>query len=132
MLTRLDCGKPAAAVTDPSSVIAACSPDGHVKYILDQALFAAGEVATATAEPARAGPGCLGAFLYFLPTIIAFRRSVPNAGSALVINLFLGRAFVGWVVSLAMACRSRLPEPPRWGPPVPGYVPPWPGQEQPR
>jgi hypothetical protein len=45
---------------------------------------------------------------YFLPTIVAVvRRRVPNTGSLVVINAFLGWTFVGWVVALAMAVRSR-------------------------
>lgn len=44
--------------------------------------------------------------LYFLPTMIAAERKVPNRGSVLVINLFLGWTFIGWVVALAMAARS--------------------------
>ncbi|WP_249522996.1 superinfection immunity protein [Modestobacter marinus] len=48
--------------------------------------------------------------LYFTPTIIAFARGIADRGTVLVLNLFLGWTFVGWVVSLAMAARSR-PEP---------------------
>ncbi|HEY2056091.1 MAG TPA: superinfection immunity protein [Solirubrobacterales bacterium] len=43
---------------------------------------------------------------YFLPTIVGAVRSVPNLGSVVVINFFLGWTFVGWVVALAMAFRS--------------------------
>ena len=43
---------------------------------------------------------------YFLPTVIAMIRQVPNTGSVVVINLFLGWTLIGWVVSLAMAARS--------------------------
>ncbi|MGW0559568.1 superinfection immunity protein [Streptomyces sp. NPDC003016] len=43
----------------------------------------------------------------FVPAVIAFTRGVPNAGSVLVINVFLGWTVVGWVVALAMAARSR-------------------------
>jgi hypothetical protein len=43
---------------------------------------------------------------YFLPTLIAFQRDPPHKGSVLVINLFFGWTLLGWVVSLAMACRS--------------------------
>jgi hypothetical protein len=32
---------------------------------------------------------------------------VPNLGSVAVINTFLGWTFIGWVVALAMAARSR-------------------------
>jgi hypothetical protein len=45
--------------------------------------------------------------LYFLPTIVATARKVPNVGSVFVINVFLGWTFIGWVVALAMAARSR-------------------------
>lgn len=48
---------------------------------------------------------------YFVPTVVAFVRGVPNKGSVLVINLFLGWTLVGWVVSLAMAARSNQPRP---------------------
>ena len=42
-------------------------------------------------------------FIYCAPTMLAFAREVRNAGSVLVINLFLGWTLVGWVVALAMA-----------------------------
>lgn len=48
---------------------------------------------------------------YFLPTVIAFVRGVPNKGSVLVLNLFLGWTLVGWVVALAMAARSNQQRP---------------------
>jgi hypothetical protein len=44
---------------------------------------------------------------YFLPTIIAVLRHVPNVGSVAVINTFLGWTFIGWIVALSMAARSR-------------------------
>ena len=44
--------------------------------------------------------------LYFLPSIVAISRAVPNAGSVVVLNLFLGWTFVGWIVSLAMSFGS--------------------------
>ncbi len=44
--------------------------------------------------------------MYFLPTIIAAVRKVPNVGSVAVINLLLDSTFIGWVVALAMAARS--------------------------
>jgi hypothetical protein len=53
------------------------------------------------------GPGALILFaLYFVPTIVAVVRKVPNTGSIIVIDLFLGWTFIGWVVALAMACRT--------------------------
>jgi Superinfection immunity protein len=41
--------------------------------------------------------------LYFLPTIVAMMRHKENIGTVVVINLFLGWTFLGWVVALAMA-----------------------------
>lgn len=38
--------------------------------------------------------------LYFLPAIVARSRQHPNAAAILLLNLFLGWTFVGWVVSL--------------------------------
>lgn len=44
--------------------------------------------------------------LYFVPSIVAVVRKVTHQGCVVVINMFLGRTFVGWVVALAMACRT--------------------------
>ena len=49
--------------------------------------------------------------LYFLPALLAFDRGVPNKGSVLVINVFLGWTLIGWVIALAMAARSVPPKP---------------------
>ena len=38
--------------------------------------------------------------LYFPPTFIAARKSKANATAIVMLNLFLGWTFVGWVVSL--------------------------------
>jgi Superinfection immunity protein len=58
---------------------------------------------------------------YFLPTIIGAIRKVPNVVSVFVINFFLGRSLIGWVVALAMAARTA---PPPGYPPVSSYPPP--------
>lgn len=42
--------------------------------------------------------------LYLAPTFIAAGREHHNWGAIIVINLFLGWTFIGWVVALAMAC----------------------------
>lgn len=44
--------------------------------------------------------------LYFLPSILAYIRGVSSPGSVLVVNIFFGWTFIGWVVALAMAARS--------------------------
>jgi len=49
----------------------------------------------------------LGFVLYFLPTLIAWRK--PQRGSVMAINLFLGWTLVGWVVALAWAAKDQPP-----------------------
>lgn len=44
--------------------------------------------------------------VYFLPSVVAVARKVRHQGSVVVVNLFLGWTFIGWVVALAMACRT--------------------------
>ena len=71
-------------------------------------------IAAAASDPSPV-PGLLimlaGLILYFVPVIVALaRRHVPHLGSVIVVNVFLGWTVVGWVVALAMACRSR-PQP---------------------
>ena len=53
------------------------------------------------------------ACMYFIPIIVGAIRKVPNIGSVIVINLFLGWTLIGWVVALAMAARS-VPPPVRY------------------
>jgi hypothetical protein len=55
--------------------------------------------------------GTLGVFLYFLPSIVASSRNLPQAGSVFVVNLFFGWTFVGWIVAMIMASRPQ-PTPP--------------------
>jgi len=38
--------------------------------------------------------------LYFLPTIVAYRRGHHNTLAIFFLNLFLGWTFIGWVVAL--------------------------------
>ncbi|KJK59256.1 membrane protein [Saccharothrix sp. ST-888] len=45
----------------------------------------------------------VGLVMYFVPTVIAFLRGTRNKGAVLVVNLFLGWTFIGWVVALAMS-----------------------------
>jgi hypothetical protein len=41
--------------------------------------------------------------LYFLPSIVAETRRVENAAPTIIVNVFFGWTFIGWVVALAMA-----------------------------
>ena len=47
------------------------------------------------------------ALLCFVLTVMAVLRHVPTMRSAVAINLLLGWTFIGWVIALAMAARSR-------------------------
>ena len=42
-------------------------------------------------------------FIYFIPSIVAANREHPSQGGIIVVNIFLGWTFIGWVVSLAWA-----------------------------
>jgi Superinfection immunity protein/Short C-terminal domain len=42
----------------------------------------------------------VGFLAYFLPTIIASRRSHPNGNGIALLNIFLGWTFIGWLVAL--------------------------------
>lgn len=46
------------------------------------------------------------AALYFLPMVIAIQRNHHQAAAIVVINIFLGWTFLGWVVALALACSA--------------------------
>lgn len=59
--------------------------------------------------------------LYFIPTIVGAIRRVPDLGSVIIINLFLGWSVIGWIVALAMAARTAPP----WHPRPSLYGPPW-------
>lgn len=48
--------------------------------------------------------------LYFLPTIIAWRRGKSNIISIFLLNFFLGWSFIGWMISLFWACSSEQPQ----------------------
>ena len=83
--------------------------------------------------------GCLGIFLYFLPTIVGGRKT--NAVAIFMLNLFLGWTFLGWVLALVWACtedsalerlareRMNMPPPQPPPPPSPGHLE---AQEAPR
>lgn len=54
---------------------------------------------------------------YFIPTMIANSRHNPNTSGVLLVNLFVGWTFIGWIVALVMACNgqsSTTPEATSW------------------
>jgi len=46
--------------------------------------------------------------LYLLPYIIAAARKKKNTNAILILNLFLGWTFVGWIVCLVWAVKNDL------------------------
>ena len=44
--------------------------------------------------------------VYFFPAIVAGRRKHHNFLAILMLNLFLGWTFLGWVMALVWACTS--------------------------
>ncbi|MBN8941602.1 MAG: superinfection immunity protein [Rhizobiales bacterium] len=51
------------------------------------------------------------AAVYFLPAIVGFARGHASAGGILVVNLFLGWTFLGWVLSFAWSCSNTWRQP---------------------
>jgi hypothetical protein len=47
--------------------------------------------------------------LYVLPVIIAYLRPAPDRASVVIVSMFLGWTYVGWVIALALAVRDRRP-----------------------
>jgi hypothetical protein len=43
--------------------------------------------------------------MYFVPTIVAFFRHVPNVIQIAVLNFFLGWSVIGWIIALIWALR---------------------------
>jgi hypothetical protein len=41
--------------------------------------------------------------LYFLPSIVAYKRKRKNAQAILLLNLLLGWTVIGWIVSIVWA-----------------------------
>jgi hypothetical protein len=50
-------------------------------------------------------------FLYFLPTMLAYRRYNRNAGAIFALNFFLGWTLLGWVAALVWALTKDLTPP---------------------
>ncbi|MFE6165638.1 superinfection immunity protein [Streptomyces sp. NPDC056486] len=53
--------------------------------------------------------GVLFVAVFLLPSLIAFNRGVELRWVILVINLFLGASFIGWLVALYLATRKPKP-----------------------
>jgi len=62
--------------------------------------------------------------LYFVPTAVAVNRAHHQLSAILIINLFLGWTFLGWVIALAMAFTAVEAPPASPSKPPPPDVPP--------
>lgn len=49
----------------------------------------------------------VGIVVYWIPTIVAVVRRVPNLGLVIIINLLFGWSIVGWLIALVVAARRR-------------------------
>ena len=48
----------------------------------------------------------VGIIIYFIPTIIAFKRKQLNKIKIFLFNLFFGWTVVLWIIALVLACES--------------------------
>jgi hypothetical protein len=63
--------------------------------------------------------GLIGVAIYFAPSLIAAARRTHNAAGIFMLNLFLGRTGIGWIIALLLAiCSSPVYYHPYW------YYPP--------
>ena len=63
--------------------------------------------------------------LYFLPTLIAGSRHLPQRGAIALLNFFLGWTFIGWIVALLWALTAPSPRVYYVQPPYPPCPPRW-------
>lgn len=50
-------------------------------------------------------------FLFFAPSYVAYSRDHRNATPIIILNIFLGWTFVGWVVALVWSFSDNVPPP---------------------
>lgn len=55
--------------------------------------------------------GGVSLFIYFIPSFAAGTRH-RNFNAILVLNIFLGWTFIGWVIALVWACMDSQKDPP--------------------
>lgn len=48
----------------------------------------------------------IGIVIYFIPTSVAQNNGHPQTTAILMLNLFLGWTFLGWVIALVWACTN--------------------------
>ena len=47
-------------------------------------------------------------FVYLIPSIVAYYRGHRNIFPILILNIFIGWTYLGWVVSLAMSATDNI------------------------
>lgn len=52
--------------------------------------------------------GVLVLFIYFLPTIIAYKRKLENQQKILWVNLLFGATAIGWVLALSWSLEKSV------------------------
>lgn len=45
---------------------------------------------------------------YWLPTLVAYLRQMPNVAPIALVNGLLGWSGIGWIIALVMACSQRV------------------------
>ena len=51
---------------------------------------------------------CIPIILYFIPSLVAYNKKHINTNSILILNIFLGWTFIGWVVALIWAFKKQV------------------------
>ena len=64
----------------------------------------------------------LGLAVYFIPSLIAFRKKHINKVGILLLNIFLGWTLVGWVAALIWSIYKKTPTYPQY-PQYPSNIP---------
>lgn len=54
--------------------------------------------------------GVIGFLFYFAPSILAMLGNNDSAGGVIVMNIFLGWTFIGWVIALVWALSGPRPK----------------------
>lgn len=52
----------------------------------------------------------IGAFMYCLPSVLAYKWKHNNRGAILATNALLGWTVIGWIVAFIWACTDNLEE----------------------
>lgn len=51
--------------------------------------------------------GIVGFILYFIPSIVAFKRETASKWAIFLVNFFFGWTLLVWIVTLIWACEGR-------------------------